>query len=146
MKQFACLLCVACAAIALSGCARAARDTTGYAITDTVTLPAGFEESWQTVKGVLREMELDLYTRDKRGSFVAYSPMKRHLYITTPHRTQYTITLEDKGSESTLVTIETIEQVYGVTLLTYPDWHDRKAKNNDTALTIIEALKAKTAG
>ena len=37
-----------------------------------------------------------------------------------------------------------LAQVYGVTLLTYPDWHDRKAANNNEAVAILESLKAKS--
>lgn len=128
-------------AVALGGCARAARSTEGFAMTDSVTVSAPLEETWQATKEVLRERELDLYTRDKRGRFVAYSEMNRQLRIFTPKRVQYTITLDESAPGSTEVTIETMRQVYGVTLLTYPDWHDRKTEDNSEALAILEAIQ-----
>lgn len=136
-------LCLLAVLLAMVGCARAARDTTGFAMTDSVTVNAGFEDTWQAVKEVLREQKLNIYTRDKRGAFVAYSDTYRTLYIFTPHRTQLTISVESLSSESSKVSIETIDQVYGVTLLTYPNWHDRQTKDNKTALAILEALKAR---
>ena len=129
----------------LGGCARAARDTTGFAMVDSTTVDKPFVETWQATKAVLREMELNLYTRDKRGTFVAFSDMKRQLHVFTPHRTKLTITLEEVSSDATKVTVETLDQVYGVTLLTYPDWHDRKTQDNQIAASILENLRAKLA-
>ena len=53
--------------VAGAGCARAARDTTGFALNDSALVEAPFEETWQATKAVLREMDLEIYTRDKRG-------------------------------------------------------------------------------
>ncbi|MCC6699363.1 MAG: hypothetical protein IT365_27305 [Candidatus Hydrogenedentes bacterium] len=128
----------------VSGCARAKLDTAGFAMQDTVTVNKPLDEAWQDTKAVLREMELDIYTRDKRGEFVAYTPMKRHFYVATPHRTQLTIVLESVSASSTSVTVETVQQVYGVTPLTYPDWHDRKTSDNKEALAILDALRARS--
>ena len=144
MKYTTCLtLCLVALLLAMVGCARAARDTTGYSMTDSMTLNASFEDTWQAVKHVLIEQNLNIYTRDKRGTFVAYSDAYRELYIFTPHRTQLTIQIENVSSETSKVSIETLDQVYGVTLLTYPNWHDRKTKDNEVALGILDALKAK---
>ena len=41
--------------VALTGCARTARNTEGFAITDTATVDAPFMDTWQSVKEVLRE-------------------------------------------------------------------------------------------
>lgn len=112
---------------------------------DSITVGKPLEEAWQDTKAVLRELELDIYTRDKRGEFVAFTPMSRTLYVFTPRRTKLTITLEPATANSTTVKIETVAQVYGVTPLTYPDWHDRKTTDNKEAVAIIEALKAKSA-
>jgi hypothetical protein len=127
-----------------TGCARAKLETAGFAITDTITVNKPLDDTWQDAKAVLREMELDIYTRDKRGEFVAYTPMKRHFYVFTPHRTQLSITMESLTSNSTAVTIETVDQVYGVTPLTYPDWHDRKTSDNAEALAILESLRTRS--
>jgi len=131
------------ALLPIVGCAHAARDTAGFQMVDSETFEAPFMDTWQATKGVLREMDLHLYTRDKRGVFVAYTPMKRKLKLFTPKRTKYTITVEELPGSSTRVNIETVDQVYGVTPLTYPDWHDRKTADNKDALAILEALRAK---
>ena len=67
---------------------------------------------------------------------------RRTLFV--PHRVKYTIVLEEESPETTKVMIESMKQVYGVTLLTYPDWHDRKTEDNSVALEILERLKART--
>ncbi len=126
------------------GCARAARDTSGFAVVDTITVDTPFEQAWQHAKAALREQEFEIYTRDKRGVFVAYSKMKRQLFV--PNRVQYTITLTSLSSDSTEIKIETVRQVYGVTLLTYPDWHDRKTSDNKDAAALLELIKAKCSG
>lgn len=129
------------AAISVGGCASTARDTTGYKLTDSATVNAGMMETWQTTKAVLREMELDIYTRDKRGVFVAYEDMDKRWLIFRPKRTQLTISLERVAAETTKVNIETVRQVYGSTLMTYPDWHDRQAKDDEAARHILEAVQ-----
>ncbi len=128
--------------LAVGGCARAARDTTDFSLVDQGTIEAPFDEAWQATKAVLREMEMDIYTRDKRGSFVAYSEMKRRRLV--PQRIRYTVTLEKKSDQATAFHIETTKQVYGVTPLTYPDWHDRQTSDNSTALAILEAVQGRT--
>lgn len=129
--------------VAMGGCARAARDTTGFAVVETATVNADMPATWQAAKAALRELDLDIYTRDKRGTFVAYDESKFRFWVLTPKRTQYTITLDRVASETTKVTVETIRQVYGSTLLTYPDWHDRKAEDSGQAKEILAALQGK---
>ena len=134
------VLCV----LLLAGCARAARDTTGFALVDEATVDASFDDTWQAAKAVLREMDVDIYTRDKRGAFVAFSRSGRRLFV--PQRVQYTLNLEPTGDEETSITVETVRQVYGVTLLTYPGWHDRETTESQLAQTILAAIKEKVAG
>jgi len=146
MKRFA-MIAVVFGLVAVSvlpGCARTAKDTTGFTMEDSITVAKPLDDTWQDTKAVLREMQMDIYTRDKRGEFVAFTPMKRQMYVGTPHRTKLTITLTQATANSTTVNIETVAQVYGVTLLTYPDWHDRQAADNKEAVAIIEQLKAKS--
>ncbi len=102
---------------------------------------------WQITKEVLRQNGFSnepksgtIYTRDKRGVFVAFSRMKRDLFL-VPHRTKYTIALETISDSSTKVTIEAVNQVYGVTLLTYPDWHDRKNTDHSVAQNLLNAIQ-----
>jgi hypothetical protein len=130
--------------VAAGGCARAARDTTGFTITDETTISMPVKDAWQTAKAVLREQNLDLYTRDKRGVFVAYSRMHRKLLL-VPHRTKYTVVLDPISETATKVTVETVKQVYGSTLLTYPGWFDRKATDHSKAQEILKAIEAKAA-
>ncbi|MBN2310561.1 MAG: hypothetical protein JXR94_16425 [Candidatus Hydrogenedentes bacterium] len=125
------------------GCQTAARDTTGFAVVDSATVDATFLDAWQASKAVLREMELDIYTRDKRGTFVAYSKVKRRLGVLTPRRTELRITVERISSETSRVSVETMRQVYGCSLLTYPDWHDRRTTDNSVAQSFLEALQTR---
>jgi hypothetical protein len=128
------------------GCARAARDTTGYSIENSATVDAPFQETWLAAKEVLRDLDLQLYTRDKRGRFVAYSEMQRQLRLFTPHRTQLTVVLDPVGPDRTQVDVESLHQVYGSTLLTHPDWHARPTEDNDIALAILEGIQAEVQG
>jgi hypothetical protein len=126
---------------ALGGCARAARDTTGFSITDTATVNAPFSDAWQMAKAVLREKGYDLYTRDKRGVFVAFTG--QHHSLLRLNRTKYTVSLHPASDSATEVTIESVRQVYGTTLLTYPGWHDRKATRHEEAQELLKAIQAK---
>jgi len=123
------------------GCATTLPDTGGFESTDAVTIGAGFDETWQATKAVLREMELEVYTRDKSGEFVAFSEMRRQFRVVTPRRVKITIRLEELSAESTSLSVESVEQVYGVKLLTYPDWHDRESVDNELAVTILESVR-----
>lgn len=144
-RKYLIFACLGLAMLGLGGCARAARDTTGFALENTITVDASFKDAWQMVKGVLREQQLDIYTRDKRGTFVAFSKPRKFLGFEQQHRVKYTIELAPISEDETRVYIETVRQVYGVTLLTYPDWHDRKTKDNKGAMKILQALEAKAA-
>jgi len=126
------------------GCARAARDTTGFAVTDNTTVNLPFNEAWQQAKTVLREKGYEIYTRDKRGVFVAFSGSNRKLF--QYHRTKLTVSLVAVSDSATQVAVETLRQVYGVTLLTYPGWHDRKTQNHTEAQDILKAIEAKASG
>lgn len=126
------------------GCARAARDTTGFAITDNATVNLPFDEAWQKAKAALREKDYEIYTRDKRGVFVAFS--KSDLKLLHYHRMKLTVSLEAVSDSATKVTVETIRQVYGVTLLTYPGWHDRKTEDHARAQEILKAIEGKASG
>ncbi|MCK5861397.1 MAG: hypothetical protein KAH38_02865 [Candidatus Hydrogenedentes bacterium] len=128
-----------------SGCARAARDTSSFALRDETVVNASFDETWHAVKQVLREQEYEIYTRDKRGVFIAYTPMKRVLWV-QPRRTKFTIELARIASEETAIGIESVRQVYGVTLLTHPNWHDREQRDPQASRIIIEAVQSIIAG
>lgn len=126
-----------------AGCAHAPRDTTGFALNHEVVVEAPFNDTWQATKDVLREQELDIYTRDKRGRFVAYTPEKRRLL--QPNRYQYTVNIEPISELQTRVALDTRKQVYGVTLLTYPGWHDQKTTEAPHTEVLLEAIQARAA-
>lgn len=146
MKKLAILLCTVLFAAPVLGCARAAKDTTGFAIEDARTIEAPFPAVWQAAKDVLRDKDLQIYTRDKRGEFVAFSDMHRQLLIFTPKRSKLTLTLEPLSSEATEARIVTINQVYGVTLLTYPNWHDRETEDSALAKQILAEIQGRATG
>ncbi len=139
------LLCLLTISVCAGGCARTARDTQGFTIVKNAVVETGFEQTWNATKAVLRAHELDIYTRDKRGTFVARTPVKRR-YFLLPRRTQYTIVLEPVEEQSTRISIEALRQVYGVTLLTYPGWHDRKTTDDTAAAALLEALTVELVG
>lgn len=143
MKRYAliALLSLAILCAAGFGCARAARDTSGFALREESVVNAPFEETWQTVKQVLNDQGYEIYTRDKRGAFVAYTPMKRTLWI-QPRRTKFTIELAQVAQEETAISIESVRQVYGVTLLTHPNWHDRAERDPKACQAILEAIQS----
>ncbi|MBI2425811.1 MAG: hypothetical protein HYV27_23505 [Candidatus Hydrogenedentes bacterium] len=134
-------ICLALLLPALGGCVRAAKDTTGFAVESTASVDAPMDEVWQATKSVLREQELEIYTRDKRGTFVAYTPMKRRLF--QPQRIQYTIELTPVNRYETKVYVEAVKQLYGVTTFTYPGWYDRPIKDAVAAETLLTALQTK---
>lgn len=101
-----------------------------------------FETVWQTTRDVLLREKLQIYTRDKRGLFVAYTDQHRRLLL-FPHRTKLTIALEPLSPDSTQVFVETIHQRYRVTLLTYPDWRDApKGAEEQSAQQLLDQIVA----
>ncbi len=132
---------LAMSSVAIQGCVHAPSDTTGFAQNHDISVDASFEDTWQAVKDILREKELDIYTRDKRGAFVAYTPMKRR-YL-QPNRYQYTFDIEAVSENETHIALDTRKQSYGVTLLTYPGWHDRKTSDTPESQALLDAIQAK---
>ncbi|HOH42267.1 MAG TPA: hypothetical protein PLZ53_04060 [Candidatus Hydrogenedentes bacterium] len=126
------------------GCARAARDTSGFALREETTVASGYENTWQTVKHVLREQGYEVYTMDKRGYFVAYTPLKRILWM-QPKRTKFTVELARLSDNETVIAVESIRQIYGVTLLTHPNWHDRKQNDPAPGAALLEGIRTKLA-
>ena len=132
----------ACAALIgillVAGCSTAPPVDEALGAVDSVVVQASLEEAWQAVKGVLRDQEYLIYTRDKRGLFVAYTNMKRRRL--TPRRQQITVTLHAQTRVSTEVTVEMVQQTYGVSLLTYPGWHDLKTDDHSMGQLILAAV------
>ena len=104
-----------------------------------------FESVWAETRDVLLDQGLEIYTRDKRGLFVAFTPTKR-VMIVSPRRTKLTISLEPLTPQTTRVSVETIKQHYRVTLLTYPDWRDvQKGTDPGKGQALLDAIVAHTA-
>lgn len=130
--------------ILFSSCARTLKDTSGLAEEKVITVKAPFDKTWQATKETLRELNLDIYTRDKRGVFVAYDQPKREWMQLK--RVKYEIQLGSVTSEETRIFVSAIKQIYGVTLLTNPDWHDRKMTGKSKSDEIINKIIEKTGG
>jgi len=109
-------------------------------------VPAGLDHTWTSTRDVMLEKGLEIYVRDKRGLFVAYTEKKRKL-IFFPRRTKLTVTLSETSPGETLVSVETIRQNYRVTLLTYPDWRDVPGSADEAAgQALLDAIVAHATG
>jgi len=144
MVSFNFIIVVVLTFILFNGCARTLKDTSGFAEEKVITVKAPFDKTWQATKETLKEMKLDIYTRDKRGVFVAFDQPKRKWMQL--NRIKYEIRLGSVKSEETRIFISAIKQIYGVTLLTNPDWHDRKIKGKTKSDDIIAKIVEKTGG
>ena len=108
---------------------------------DSITLEARFAGAWLQTRDTLLAQKYEIYTRDKRGLFVAYTKVKRRLLF-FPHRMKLTITLEALSADETRVSVETIFQRYRVTPLTYPDWRDDpRVVEEEIAGALLEAIR-----
>jgi len=105
-----------------------------------------FESVWAETRDVLLDQGLQVYTRDKRGLFVAFTPTKR-VMIVSPRRTKLTVSLEPVTPQSTRISVETIKQHYRVTLLTYPDWRDvQEGTDPGKGQELLDAIVTHTGG
>ncbi|MGC8846386.1 MAG: outer membrane protein assembly factor BamC, partial [Candidatus Hydrogenedens sp.] len=93
--------------IFFSGCARTLKDTSGFAEEKVITVKAPFDKTWQATKEALRELKLEIYTRDKRGVFVAYDQPKREWMQLK--RVKYEIQLGSVNSEETRIFVSAIK-------------------------------------
>jgi len=144
MLRVVSVLAVCAMLFVLGGCVRAAKDTTGFAVEKRDTVAAGYEDTWHAAKRVLLEQGYELYTRDKRGIFVAYTTMNRRLL--QPKRVKYTVELGMVNEAQTDIVVESVRQSYGVTLTTDPDWHDRPTEDDGSVDAILAAVKARATG
>lgn len=124
------------------GCAHQPTLQVDYAYTESVVVDVAFEPAWQAAKTALVDLDYSIYTRDKRGLFVAHGKRGRKWAI--PRRTQMTVTVESVTAQKTRVTVEALRQRYRVTPLTYPDW--REIAPVDEELQTKELLEAIDAG
>ena len=128
---------------AVLGCAHQPPIQQDYAYTESVVVEAPFGPAWQAVKTALVDLDYSIYTRDKRGLFVAHGKRGRKWIV--PRRTQMTVTLDSVTAQKTRVTVEALRQRYRVTPLTYPDWReiapvDEVMRANELLDAIVDGL------
>ena len=123
----------------LAGCARGATQAVQVSPSASLVIQSNFEDTWRATKSALREGGYVIYTRDKRGFFVAYLEEAGHRLA--PHRTRYTVRLEQLTASSTRVTIDGVHQRYGVTLKTYPAWRNIESEEPMELGSILEQIQ-----
>ena len=94
------------------------------------------------VRDVLRESPVEIYTRDKRGRFVAFADMGRAFL--TPRRLRLVIRLKPVSESKTHLTIQTFPEAYTVQLLTNPAWRPAAFGDNSLAKDILDSIKKRT--
>ena len=148
MGRLALVLCLVpvCGLVA-AGCKSTPDDKAPLTVkVDSLTIQASLEKVWEGTRQALLDHNYEIYTRDKRGLFVAYTKVKRRLFI-LPHRTQLTVTVEAVSASETRLSVETIHQKYRVSLLTYPDWRDDpEPAQGDEGRDLLEAIKKAIGG
>lgn len=110
-------------------------------------MEAPFGPTWQSTKTALKALDYSIYTRDKRGLFVAHGKRGRKWGV--PRRTQMTLTIESVTAQKTRVTVEALRQRYRVTPLTYPDWReiapvDEESQTKELFNTISAGLNSRS--
>jgi hypothetical protein len=127
------------------GCATTApQEPEPIAVVREDTINASFDAVWESTRDSLLNLGIGIYTRDKRGFFVAYGPQRRKLL--TPRRNQYTIILEQIDATRTRIELETMPQRYAISLLTHPKWQeDPKAPLPDRGDEILATIKVNAA-
>lgn len=89
---------------------------------ESTVLQAEYEDVWQATRRALQASELDIYTRDKRGMFVAFDEKKRLFSI--PRRARITVIVERVTTSSTRVSIEAVRERYRMPILRHPGWKE----------------------
>ncbi len=113
---------------------------------DSLTIQGAPAEVWQGTRQALLDQGYEIYTRDKRGLFVAYTKVERRFFV-FPHRTQLTVTFEAVSEDETRLSVEAVHQKYRVSLLTYPDWRDDpEPAEGDEGGVLLEAIRGAIGG
>ncbi len=121
------ILCLAMG-IGAAGCRSTGEPNMVRASEESIVVGLPLDKAWANVRDTLASKDYDIYTRDKRGLIIGYTHMKRRGLL-VPHRTKFTIVLEDVTHESTRITVESVHQRYRVTFLTYPGWRDMETES-----------------
>lgn len=106
-----------------AGCASAPPPPPPEVAVDSVVLEREFDAVWQATKTALIEQDYEIYTRDLRGMFVAYT--KKTGTFSIPNRARITVVLERVTTNSTKVSVEAVQERYRMPLLKYPGWKEQ---------------------
>jgi len=140
------LACLTLALATLGGCATAKKDTTGFAVSRELVVDQPFDEAWLNVKDTLVAQDLTVYTRDKRGFFEAFQGPDNPLPYVRNRRMKYTVDLFPVSRTETRIVVEAMKQVYGTSLRTYPDWHDRKTDDSEMLEILLTEIQNRADG
>jgi len=142
IKYAAVLLALACL-LAADGCARIRGQRVDEAESPTAPVSAdvegGFKLVWATVRNVLRNSPVEIYTRDKRGTFEVFEDKGRAFL--TPRRLRLVITLRPVSQTRTHITVETFPEAYTIQLLTSPAWRTADFGDNSLAKEILNSVQ-----
>ena len=127
--------------LALSGCKSTPEKVLVNNASNLETiLPVPFEEAWIMTRDAVIGQKYKIYTRDKRGMIIAHSKERRNMLF-VPHRIQFTIVIEEVTGETSRVAIESVQQRYKISFLSYPGWiSDVEKAPSDTGQGILDAL------
>lgn len=132
------------ALVVAAGCAGGPPPTPPDVPTASAVLPHDFDTVWQAAKDALREQDYEIYTRDKRGMFVAHTPRKGTFSI--PNRARITIVLERVTTSSTRVTVEAVQERYRMPLLRHPGWREQPHVDlQDRRQAVLDGIAANVA-
>lgn len=108
---------------------------------DMAELDGSFDEVWEATRTALKDLKYRIYTRDKRGLFIAYSKQRRTLFF-FPYRTQFAVTIDEADNGGVRVAVESIRQRYRVSLLTTPGWRDDvEGEVGTKGFEVLEAIR-----
>jgi hypothetical protein len=128
--------------VAADGCARLRGRTTDERSTAaplSADVEGEFKLVWATLRDVLRDSPVEIYTRDKRGTFEVFEDKGRAFL--TPRRLRLVITLRPVSVTRTHITVETFPESYTVQLLTRPAWRPADFGDNSLAKEILNSVQ-----
>ena len=129
------------AIVAAAGCASTPPPAPPEVPTESAVLPYEFDSVWQATRDTLKGQNYEIYTRDKRGMFVAHTPRKGTFSI--PNRARITVILERVTAGSTRVTVEAVRERYRMPLFRNPGWKEQPEVDlTDRRQAVLEGIAA----
>ncbi len=124
-----------------AGCAKSPPKALPDVPVDSIVLAVEFDDVWQATKTALKEQGYEIYTRDKRGMFVAYTKKKRTFSI--PNRARITVLLERVTTSSTRVSVEAVQERYRMPILRYSGWNEQpKVDLTERRQAVLQGIEA----